>query len=182
MFCTKQLKPLVAACGLLLCSSQLAKSQDLSTAIVNIGGGQFSNDKLVIEWSVGELVRVDTRQSENKALILTQGLLQPDLGRQLILASDPTFAPGEVKILPNPVKSLLQVQLSGRQAGYMRCMLYDEKGIRLTQAGFQYYGYGFTQTINMTRLAAGNYFLYFELEPVTGSQIKKGSYKIVKIN
>lgn len=182
MFCTKPLKPLVTACGLLLCTSQLAMSQDQSTAIVNAGGGTYTHDKMVIEWSVGELVRVDTRQSENKALILTQGLLQPDLGRQLILASDPTFAPGEIKILPNPVRSLLQVQLSGRHAGYMRCILYDEKGVRLTQTGFQYYGYGYTQSINMTRLAAGNYVLYVELEPVTGSQVRKGSYKIVKIN
>ncbi|MBL7769941.1 MAG: hypothetical protein JNK20_13240 [Flavipsychrobacter sp.] len=182
MFCTNSLKPLVAACGLLLCTSQLVNSQDLSTAIVNTGGGHFNNDKIVVEWSIGELVRIDTRQSENKSLILTQGLLQPDLGRQLILVSDPAFAPGEIKILPNPVRSLLQVQISGRQPGYMRCMLYDEKGIRLTQVGFQYYGYGHTQSINMTRLAAGNYVLYVELEPVTGSQIKKGSYKIVKIN
>lgn len=182
MFCTNPLKPLVAACGLLLFTSELAFSQDLSTATVNVGGGTYSNDKMVIEWSVGELVRVDTRQSENKALILTQGLLQPDLGRQLILVSDPTFAPGEIKILPNPVRSLLQVQFTGRHAGYIRCMLYDQKGVRLTQSGFQYYGYGYTQTLNATKLAAGNYILYVELEPVTGSQVKKGSYKIVKIN
>lgn len=181
MFFTKFLKPMVAVCGCLLLS-QLSICQDAHSSAINSTGGTFSNDKMVIEWSVGELVRIDTRISENKSLLLTQGLLQPDLGRQLILVSDPSFAAGEIKILPNPVRSLLQVQISGRQAGYMRCMLYDEKGVRLTQSGFQYYGYGYTQTINMTKLAGGNYFLYVELEPVTGSQVRKGSYKIVKLN
>ncbi|WP_290791951.1 hypothetical protein [Flavihumibacter sp. UBA7668] len=181
MFFTKLLKPMVAACGCLL-FSQLSLCQDAHSSAINSTGGSFSNDKMVIEWSVGELVRIDTRNSENKSLLLTQGLLQPDFGRQLILVTDPSFAAGEIKILPNPVRSLLQVQISGRQAGYMRCMLYDEKGVRLTQSGFQYYGYGYTQTINMTKLAGGNYFLYVELEPVTGSQVRKGSYKIVKLN
>lgn len=181
MFCAKFLKPVAIAASLLFCT-QLAFSQDASSSVINVAGGSFSNDRMVIEWSIGELVRIDTRHSENKSIILTQGFLQPDLGRQVVLATDPLFAPGEVKILPNPVRSLLQVQFAGRQAGYMRCMLYDERGVRLTQSGFHYFGYGYTHTINMTKLAGGNYILYVELEPVTGPQVKKGSYKIIKLN
>jgi hypothetical protein len=87
-----------------------------------------------------------------------------------------------VKILPNPVRSLLQVQFSAREAGFMRCMLYDAKGVRQGEASFHYYGYGHTQTFDMTRLSGGNYFLFVELEPVSGPTKKKGSYKIVKLN
>lgn len=162
--------------------SSVAYSQDAHTAIVNSAGGTHSTDQFTLDWSVGELVRIDTRFSENKALILTQGLLQPDLGRQLILVTEPTFAPGEIRILPNPVRSILQVQFGGRHAGYIRCMLYDNKGVRMGQAGFQYYGHGYTQSFNMSKLAAGQYYLYVELEPVVGSQVRKGGYKIIKLN
>lgn len=182
MNCLKLLKPVVVAGVLFFGIAGTANCQDAGTATINVSGGAYSNDQLHIEWSIGELLRIDTRISENKALIVTQGLLQPDLGRQLILVSDPSFAPGEITILPNPVKTLLQVQVSGRQAGYMRCMLFDSRGVRLSQTGFQYYGYGYKHTINTSQLTAGNYFLYVELEPVTGSQIRKGSYKILKIN
>jgi len=157
-------------------------AQDSQGGAINAGGGSFSNDKMVIDWSIGELARIDTKVSANNALVVTQGLLQPDLGKQVVFVSDPSFAPGEVKILPNPVKSILQVQLSLRQIGYVRCMLFSEKGQRLFQTGFTYYGYGYNQSINMSKLATGNYFLYVELEPIEGPVVRKGSFKILKID
>lgn len=159
-----------------------ARSQESHSGTINASGGSFANDKMIIDWSIGELSRIDTKNSASNALLVTQGLLQPDLGRQVIFVSDPAFAPGEVKILPNPVKSILQLQLSLRQIGYVRCMLFSEKGERLYQTGFTYYGYGYTQSINMTKLATGNYFLYVELEPTEGPVVRKGSFKILKID
>lgn len=159
-----------------------ANAQESHSGTVNVAGGSFSNDKVVVEWSIGELSRIDTRISASNALLVTQGILQPDLGKQVVFVSDPAFAPGEVKILPNPVKSILQLQLSLRQIGYVRCMLFSEKGQKLYQTGFTYYGYGYTQSINMTKLATGNYFLYVELEPTAGPVVRKGSFKILKID
>jgi hypothetical protein len=159
-----------------------SKAQDSQNGTINSSGGSFSNDKIVIDWSIGELSRIDTKISGNNTLLVTQGLLQPDLGRRVIFVSDPAFAPGEVKILPNPVKSILQLQLSLHQVGYVRCVLFSEKGERLYQTGFTYYGYGYTQSINMTKLATGTYFLYVELEPTEGPVVRKGSFKILKID
>lgn len=168
--------------GLGCCISFGLAAQQRTSSTVNAGGGSFRNDHYQVDWSIGELARIDTRISDNKVLLVTQGLLQPDFGGQLVMVSDPGFAPGEVKILPNPVRSLLQVQFSLRQIGRIRCILYSAKGERVFQSQFQYYGYGYTQTINMTKLATGGYYLYVELEPVEGSVVRKGSFKIIKID
>jgi hypothetical protein len=158
-------------------------AQDNSlTGAVNATGGSFANDKMVVDWSIGELARIDTKLSASQALLVTQGLLQPELGRQVVYVTDPAFAPGEIKILPNPVKSIVQFQLTLRQIGQVRAMLFSEKGQRLYQTSFLYYGYGYTQSINMTKLATGTYFLYVELEPVEGPVVRKGSFKILKID
>ncbi len=148
----------------------------------NSAGGSFKNDQLMTDWSIGELVRIDTRIADNKSFLLTQGLLQPDNNGLMTISDEPSFAPGEVKILPNPVRSILQVQVSVNQPGNLHCMLFTAKGERLTQKSYAYYGYGTTETFNMTKLAAGYYFLYVELEPLQGGIVRKGAYKIIKIN
>jgi hypothetical protein len=160
----------------------MVSAQENTSSVINAAGGSYSNDKISLDWSLGELLRIDTKSSANNALLVTQGFLQPDLGRQVVFVADPAFAPGEVKILPNPVKSILQFQLTLRQIGYVRCMLFSDKGERIYQTGFTYYGYGYSQSIDMTRLANGNYYLYVELEPVEGPVVRKGSFKVLKIN
>ena len=159
---------------------QAAQAQEGSSITVNAGGGSYKSEQVLLDWSIGELSRIDTRVSENKVLLVTQGILQPDHGRQLIMVTDPGFAPGEVRILPNPVKTHLQVQFSLRQAGRIRCLLYGTRGEQVLRSEFHYYGYGYTQGINMTHLPAGTYYLNVELEPVAGSA-RKGSFKIIKL-
>ena len=177
-------KPKLLALLLCGCLYQSTQAQHIhsSTGTVNSGGGTYSNERFSVDWSMGELLRVDTRISENKHLVVTQGLLQPDLGRQVVFVTDPNFAKGEIRILPNPVKSILKVQFTLNQVGRMKCMLFSDKGERLYQTAFNYYGYGYTQDINVTKLAQGSYFLFVELEPVEGPVIHKGSFKVLKID
>ena len=156
--------------------------QESVSGTVNAGGSGFSNDKIIVDWSIGELARIDTRYSDNKSLLLTQGFLQPDYARPLVMITDPSFEPGEVKLLPNPVKSVLKVQFSMRQSGYLRYMLFSQSGSKMQQSGFSYYGYGYTQSIDMTGYTPGVYYLYAELEPVAGSKVKKGSFKVIKFD
>lgn len=171
------------ACLLVLTfAGKLSQAQQVSTGTVNVSGSGFSNDNIVVDWSVGELVRIDTRYSESKSFLLTQGFLQPDFARPLVMVTDPSFAPGEVKLLPNPVKTILKVQFSMRQSGYLRYMVFSQTGSKMMQSGFHYYGYGYTQSIDMTGYTAGVYYLYVELEPVAGSKVKKGSYKVIKFD
>jgi hypothetical protein len=171
----------VILCGCLMQSVQ-AQQIHSSNGSVNSGGGSFSNDRVSIDWSIGEMLRIDTRISENKHLVVTQGLLQPDIGPQVVFVTDPNFAKGEIRILPNPVKSILKVQFTLKQVGRMKCMLFSDKGERLYQTTFNYYGYGYMQEINMMKLTNGSYFLYVELEPVEGPVIRKGSFKVLKID
>ncbi|HQD11197.1 MAG TPA: hypothetical protein PLQ65_16110, partial [Flavihumibacter sp.] len=95
--------------SLFLAASSLA--QEGTTVTNNSAGGSFKNDQLMTDWSIGELVRIDTRIADNKSFLLTQGLLQPDNNGLMTISDEPSFAPGEVKILPNPVRSILQVQV-----------------------------------------------------------------------
>ncbi|GAO43608.1 hypothetical protein [Flavihumibacter petaseus] len=159
-----------------------ASAQEGSTAVNNASGGTFKNNLYYVDWSVGELTRIDTRTSDNKVFMLTQGILQPDPSGTLVISDEPVFTKDEVKILPNPVRSNLQVQIDVKQPGNLKCILFTAKGEKLAQQSYAYYGYGVQETFNMTKLAAGNYFLYVELEPLKGGIVRKGAYKIIKIN
>ncbi|ULQ57306.1 T9SS type A sorting domain-containing protein [Flavihumibacter rivuli] len=159
-----------------------ANAQDGSSGTVNVTGGSATNDKFSLEWSIGELTLIDTRMSPNKAFMVTQGLLQPSFVPALVMVRDPGFAKDEIRILPNPVRSQLQIQCLVQQLGKMKYMLYTENGQRMLQNSFNYYGYGTMHTINMTKLAAGTYMLYLELEPIEGSVVRKGVFKIIKVD
>lgn len=171
---------LTGSCFLLVALSGLA--QEGTSIVNNSAGGSFKNSQFMADWSLGELLRIDTRIADNKVFMLTQGLLQPDVNGLVAISDEPSFAPGEVKILPNPVRSVLQVQVSVNQPGNLNCMLFGAKGERLGQKSYAYYGYGTTESFNMTKLSAGYYFLYVELEPLEGGVVRKGAYKIIKIN
>lgn len=163
-------------------ATKSSSGQEAASGTLNSGGSGFSNDKILVDWSIGELVRIDTRYAENKSFLVTQGFLQPDFERPLVMVTDPSFGPGEVKLLPNPVKSILKVQFSMRQSGYLKYMLFSQSGSKMQQSGFSYYGYGYTQSIDMTGYTPGVYYLYAELEPVAGSKVKKGSFKVIKFD
>ncbi len=175
---TRLLVPLT----LLLLHARAHAQDNTSTAVNNAAGGSFKNDVLYVDWSLGELARIDTRVAGSKVFMLTQGLLQPNQDGLLFVSDEPVFSHDEVKILPNPVKTQLQVQISVNQPGNLKCMLFTAKGERLGQRSLAYYGYGLTETFNMSNLAAGNYFLYVELEPLKGGTVRKGGYKIIKTN
>ncbi|MFT4023209.1 MAG: hypothetical protein QM664_05425 [Flavihumibacter sp.] len=175
-------KQLLFTGSFLLLLATGSRAQEGTTLVGNVAGSSFKNDQLMTDWSVGELMRIDTRVADNKAFMLTQGLLQPDYNGLLTTSAEPGFAPGEVRILPNPVRSVLQVQVSVNQQGNLNCMLFTSKGEKLAQKSYAYYGYGTTESFNMTKLAAGYYFLYVELEPLQGGVVRKGAYKIIKIN
>lgn len=165
-----------------LACNYTTQAQEGTSVAVNAAGGSFKNDQFSSDWSLGELVRIDTRIADSKIFMLTQGLLQPDMNGLVLISEEPSFAAGEVKILPNPVKSILQVQISVNQPGNLKCMLFTAKGEKLAQQAYAYYGYGVTESFNMTKLAAGYYFLYVELEPLKGGTVRKGGYKVIKIN
>src|SRR5213592_3513930 len=80
-----------------------AQSQCNASHTINSGSGSFTNNQYSIDWSIGELIRVDSRLSDDKKLFVTSGILQPVDYKSGYLVSDPGFSESEVKILPNPV-------------------------------------------------------------------------------
>mgnify|MGYP006150247179 CR=1 FL=1 len=50
------------------CISFGLAAQQRTSSAVNAGGGSFRNDHYQVDWSIGELARIDTRISDNKRI------------------------------------------------------------------------------------------------------------------
>ena len=55
-----------------------ARSQSVSSSVINCSGNSYSHGYYNVDWSIGELALVNTIQSNGYAII-TNGFLQPNL-------------------------------------------------------------------------------------------------------
>lgn len=110
--------------------SILSFSQETSPAVVAAGGGTAKTSTLILDWTLGELAIESIRSP--KALY-TQGFHQPVLVVEQI--KDKTDLPVKnynVSVYPNPVTSLLYIQLHFIPVTRLSVVLRDGRG-RLLQ-------------------------------------------------
>ena len=148
---------------------------------VNIAGNQVNTGKYNFEWSVGESAAINTMTEDN--LLVTNGLLQYSVANQPEVNLIASFLPDEIRVYPNPVKNILDINILHANKGKHQIELLDSKGTKIKQVQLNYNGMGALENWNFSGLPAGQYFLNIrQIHPVTGKLIKKGAYKIVKIN
>lgn len=144
-------------------------------SIIAADGGAGGNDKIRIEWTLGEFA-IATLSTPSG--LLTQGFHQPRLQITAVpppLGNTSAISQNELKIslAPNPVKQLLNVQILSEENTDLDLRLLDVNGRVILQrktARPNHLELDFTQYPN------GLYFLQFH--PKDGSTIE--TYKITK--
>lgn len=156
-------------------------SQTAAPYAVNVAGNLVSAGKFNFEWSVGESAAITTMDNDN--LLVTNGLLQFNVENQPEANLIASFLSGEIRVYPNPVKNILDINILHTNKGNHQIELLDAKGIKIKEVKLVYNGMGALENWNLSGLPAGQYFLNIrQTDPTNGKLIKKGAYGIVKVN
>jgi len=155
-----------------------AKSQLISSSVINSTGNSYSQGLYRFEWSVGELAVVQPMRAENGLLVLTNGFLQPNLPWFIPVL---TFTDDEIKISPNPTYNKIEIKLQTIQQGMVTISLYSPGGQLLHSVKKVCSGVPDREQVDLSSFTAGTYVVKVELDPKAGSLPKTGSYKIVKL-
>lgn len=167
----------------LILLSRNANSQSVSSYVINSSGNNSSGGHYShynIDWSVGEIALINTMQSGNGIVILTNGFLQPNLADSLNDIRR-RFTKDEIKVLPNPTHGKVEVNFSTHEKGTLNLHVYDVNGQLIATDKLLSNGILFSKVIDLTPFSSGTYFLRVELTALPGSTSKTGSYKIVKL-
>jgi len=160
----------------------LAMAQSAYPSVVNIAGKSASVGNYNIEWSVGESAAINIMDNSD-LYVFTNGLLQYNVENQTEINKIASFLPNEIRVYPNPVRNELSINILHASKGNHQIVLLDEKGTKLKDKIIKYTGMGALENWNLSGLKAGQYFLNIrQTDGVTGKLIKKGAYKILKIN
>ena len=155
-----------------------AKSQLVSSSITNATGNSYSQGGYSFDWSVGESAIVQPMQASSGLLVLTNGLLQPNLPGILPVQ---TFSNEELVITPNPTYNKIDLKFATIHQGMLHIQVYDTRGKLLYANKKVCNGIPDIARIDLSAFASGTYLIKVELEPKQSSMPKSGSYKIIKL-
>ena len=150
---------------------------------LNVSGSSANSGYFSFDWSVGESTAITTLT--NRDLILSQGLLQYHAGNIVEKNVGTIWFPNEVKIFPNPVKNILEINFKHLSSGELYFELYDQIGKLLWKKNVIYNGVSHIEKINMAAMIAGQYTIrIYQLSGPNESRkyYKQGAFKIIKIN
>lgn len=154
-------------------------SQSISPHVLNTSGGSAFINNIKFDWSIGEAPLVGTMQS---TIIVTNGFLQPVTDQSGDVNNNSSFSPTEIRVFPNPASTYIEVNVLSAQSGMLHLRLYNSMGQMVFHKQVTYNGIGLIERIDMMQLPSTEYLLHLALDPAPGSVMKKGSYKIIKIN
>lgn len=158
------------------CLAQLA-----SPGTVNVSGESAAKGNYRFEWSLGESVAITTMSNSN--LLVTNGFLQFNVQNQPAANLVKSFLPDEIRVYPNPVKDILEINIRLANEGPLKIELLDAHGNELMPGLLNYTGMGAIEKWNISLFPAGQYFLYIlQKDAVTGKLMKSGAFKILKVN
>lgn len=158
-------------------------AQSMSPGTVNVSGESASFDKYRFEWSLGESVAITTMSNSNSNLLVTNGFLQFNVQNQPAANQVKSFLPDEIRVYPNPVKDILEINIRLVNEGPLKIELLDAHGNEVMPGLLNYTGMGAIQKWNVSLFPAGQYFLYIlQKDAVTGKLMKSGAFKILKVN
>lgn len=151
----------VAACFY----SIIVWSQSVQPVACNSAGNSVTINGTIHEWSVGEMVLVNT--ATTSTFVLTQGLLQPSYNAP----ANPGNTNFPFSIYPNPAGPNLFIQPGLSAGSPLQVICYDAIGRRTLIKTFQLINGTELQTLDLRMISAGTYFLnityYSNGEPVS---------------
>jgi hypothetical protein len=159
-----------------------ASAQLSAPYAINIAGNQVTKGNYNVEWSIGESAAINIMDNSD-GYVFTNGLLQFSVQNQTENNFVASFLTNEIRMYPNPIKNELYINILHSSKGNDMIELLDEKGVKLKEKIVVYNGMGALEIWNLSGLKAGQYFVNIRhTHPVTGRLIKKGAFKIFKIN
>jgi hypothetical protein len=164
----------------LLSTGVLSNAQSIYPSTINITG-QFGTLKdFQFEISIGESTSITTMS--NSLLVVTNGVLQTSVAYQPPVNFATSFS-DEINLYPNPARDFVQVNFVGKLMGKNQYELYDMQGKKIMSKQFYYFGIPRTEKLDIIRLLPGTYILSIQqYSSITNEVIKRGSFKIVKVN
>jgi hypothetical protein len=147
-------------------------AQSIQPSACNVAGNSVTINGTIHEWSVGEMVLVNTVATPG--FIITQGLLQPSYNS----TGNPGSTTHPFSIYPNPTGPSLFIQPNLAAGSTLQVTCFDALGRRTVTASYQLINGSELQTINMRGMAAGNYFLHISYN--SNGQPVSVTYKIAK--
>ena len=170
---------------LLLCaliSFMCSMSQSMQPCVINTSGGSYSSSNYSYEWSIGELVLVNEMKDADSKYVLTNGFLQPFARNENATKPPAIFRQHEFRVLNNPVKDNLRVQLLTSETGRMVLSVYDERGNVSRYREVNVSASGTTEDISMRGLANGTYLLKASFTADKTKEKRSQTYKLLKIH
>ncbi len=115
----------LTAIGLFLFFSPAdVQAQTISRQVIGFAGGtSTASNGITMHWTAGETFTQHIQSSDQKNRI-TEGFQQPEITPQNLFASQTTL----VKVAPNPVKTLLNINVLSKNQEDLRFSLTDVQG------------------------------------------------------
>lgn len=154
----------------------------MQASVINVSGGSYKGSDYAYEWSIGELVLVNEMKDADDKYVLTNGFLQPFVRSQNAQKPSAVFKQQEFRLLNNPVKDILRVELITTQPGRLMLCIYDERGNIASYRDLSVSASGTIEHINMHGLANGTYFLKASFHVFATREEKTETYKVLKIH
>ncbi|MBK7434502.1 MAG: hypothetical protein IPI66_11800 [Chitinophagaceae bacterium] len=156
-------------------------SQSVTPSILNVTGGTNMYTFYRFEWSFGEAIAIET-MSVPGSNIVTNGVLQPGTHNPATVNNTGGWDPDEIKVLPNPTRDMLEIDIFTKHLGWMTINLFDAAGTFYGRKEFAYTNPGRIEKWSFGAYASGTYFLDIQLRPAIGTSVlKKGTFKVIKI-
>lgn len=172
---SSKMKSLILVCFFLISIALTGFSQSLSPFTLNMGGG-FSSS---LEWSIGESVSVANFVQSNYQL--NTGVLQPQANLITALSDFSTSQfSTQIRLGPNPVLSVVNMDVDLIESGSLSFDLYDLAGIKIMhqEAGVVFGNY--STKILMENYLRGTYIIRLLFKPIN-SEPQTAFFKLVKL-
>jgi len=162
---------------LLLCLQ--VQSQYKEPQVINAGGGYYKQGDILIDWSFGEMLSVQTLNS-NSGFIVTTGFLQSKV--DALTPFNPIGSADSNKIFagPNPTNSLITIRSTVIEPGRMQIVLTNENGRVLQKIEETYEGINYQKQLNVSTYPSGLYFVIVTYMN-NGKPMKTATYKVIKL-
>lgn len=129
-----------------------AQSGELSPDVVASAGDSFSDNNLILEWTLGELAT----ESFEGNLFLSQGFHQP--GENITSIDNPLSSLGLIKVYPNPSRD--RIFIEREKGGEIEVALRDIRGRILIEHTVS----NSIDQLNLSQLPSGIYILHMRDE------------------
>lgn len=175
--------------GLFFCL--LTSAQSITPFVLNSSGGtaKTNNNKVYLDWSVGEMTLVNTMVSPNYKglIIITNGFLQPpkddgegDEDMYYTEFLKPEASSPSLRVYPNPTSTYVTIDIPMKEAGKVKLTLLNSMGELVFQKEVSGHG-NINERISMAGYSQGTYLLRVQMGS-PGTRATELTYKIFKAN